>query len=315
VRLHDAHRSSREPLVHLRLPRPRPGCGLSGSRAARLLMLRSLRFLSPSGSDGSIWRGLFGLHASFTLGDGTLERVSEALPDGVGVHIHVAEGPEDERQCERDHGLRIVHRLDRFGLLRRPSILAHCVHLDEAERDLVAERESIVVHNPRSNMNNAVGTFDLDGFLDRGILTGLGTDGLGCNLLSELFTAGLVQKQTSGDPLAGGFPQLDRLLFENNPAIAQRLFGKEFGRIVPGAPADIVLLDYAAPTPLTSETLLGHLLFGVAVHGLRVSDVWVDGRPILRDGSFTEIDEEATYAHAREQAKKLWARSRMEAHE
>jgi putative selenium metabolism protein SsnA len=253
---------------------------------------------------------LFGLHASFTLSDETLSSVAERLPEGMGVHIHVAEGPEDETLCEAEHGLRIVRRLDRFGLLRPSSVLAHCLHLDESEKELLAERGSIVVHNPRSNMNNAVGAFDLAGFLDRGVLTGLGTDGLGCNLLAELFTAGLLQKHSQGDVLAGGFPQLERLLFVNNPAIAERLLGAGTGRIAPGAQADIVLLDYVPPTPLVRDTLLGHLLFGVAVHSLRVSDLWVAGRAILRNGRFVEIDEAQAYAHAREAAHGLWARSR-----
>ncbi len=256
------------------------------------------------------WRtaAQFGLHASFTLSDDSLTAVANRLPDDAGVHIHVAEGPEDEESCLREHGIRIVERLDRFGLLRPRSILVHCLHLTEAEKDLVAERGSIVVHNPRSNMNNAVGVFDLAGYLRRGTLTGLGTDGLGCNLLAELFTAGLLQKHAQQDPLVGSFPELDALLFRNNPAIAERLLGVRLGRIEPGAPADIALVDYVPPTPLVGENVLGHLLFGSAVHTWRVSDLIVAGRPILRDGRFIDVDESAVYAEAREEAQALWNR-------
>jgi putative selenium metabolism protein SsnA len=269
----------------------------------------NLRFLQASSASADGTAGAqFGLHASFTVGRETLERVSAEIPDGVGIHIHVAEGPEDEAHCEDDHGLRIIERLDRAGLLRPTSILAHCLHIDEAEKDLVAERDAIVVHNPRSNMNNAVGLFDLPGFLRRGVATGLGNDGLGANLLAELFTAGLVQKHSHGDPLVGGFDALDTLLFRDNPRIAKRLLGVELGRIAPGAPADVVVLDYVPPTPLRAETVLGHLLFGVAVHSLRVADLFVAGRPILRDGAFVDIDENAAYARAREQAERLWSR-------
>lgn len=251
---------------------------------------------------------LFGLHASFTLSDATLTRVAAALPARAGIHIHVAEGPEDETQCVEQHGLRIVERLDRYGLLRERSVLAHCLHIDEAEKDLVASRRAVVVHNPRSNMNNAVGTFDLAGFLDREILVGLGTDGLGANLLGELFTAGLLQKHASGDPLAGGFPALRSLLFEGNPALAERLFGVRVGRIAPGYAADIALFDYLPPTPFGPETVLGHLLFGMAVHDLRASDLWVAGRPVLRDGRFTNLDAQEIYERARATARRLWAR-------
>jgi len=267
----------------------------------------NLRFLRTIGTENTIG-AMFGLHASFTVGRDTLERVSSTIPDGAGIHIHVAEGPEDEVHCEQDHGLRIVERLDRAGLLRPTSILAHCLHIDETEKDLVAERDAIVVHNPRSNMNNAVGLFDLPGFLGRDVLTGLGTDGLGANLLAELFTAGILQKHAHGDPLVGGFDALDALLFRGNPAIASRLLGVPLGRIEAGAPADIAVLDYVPPTPLGPETVLGHLLFGVAVHSLRVADLFVSGRPILRDGAFVDIDEDAVYADAREQSARLWSR-------
>jgi len=251
----------------------------------------------------------FGLHASFTLSDDSLARVAERLPDGAGVHIHVAEGPEDETLCEQQHGLRIVDRLDRFGLLRPRSILAHCLHLTEQEKDLVAERGAIVVHNPRSNMNNAVGLFDLDGYLSRDALVGLGTDGLGCNVLSELFTAGILQKHARANPLAGGFDALDALLFRGNPAIVERLLGVRVGRIEPGAPADVALLDYTAPTPLRADNVLGHLLFGLAVHDLHVTDLLVAGRPVLRDGTFVGVDEASVCAEARDLAADLWRRA------
>ena len=268
----------------------------------------NLRFLDSIGEPNPLCSAQFGLHASFTIDDETIERVASAIPDGVGVHVHVAEGPEDEVRCEQAQGMRIAERLDRHGLLRSTSILAHCLHIDEVEKDLVAERDAIVVNNPRSNMNNAVGLFDLPGFLERGVLTGLGTDGLGANMLAELFTAGILQKHSHSDPLAGGFDALDALLFRNNPRIAERLLDVVLGRIATGAPADIALLAYRPPTPLRSENVLGHLLFGTAVHSLRVADLFVAGRPILRDGAFVDVDEEAVYAHAREQAERLWRR-------
>jgi putative selenium metabolism protein SsnA len=268
----------------------------------------NLAFLKDEATRDAMSTALFGLHASFTLSDGSLSKVAEALPDRVGVHIHVAEGPEDEVQCVEEHGLRVVERLHHFGLLKPTSILAHCLHLDEAEKDLVVERDAIVIHNPRSNMNNAVGTFDLNGFLDCGILTGLGTDGLGTNMLGEVFTAGLLQKHASGDPLAGGFGALNTLLFENNPKIVERLFGVRVGRIAPGYAADIALLDYLPPTPLTGQNVLGHLLFGIAVHGLHVMDLFVAGRPILCEGRFVDLDKDAIYAQARDAARKLWGR-------
>ena len=279
-----------------------------GSAATRRAIEENLRFLEKAAASGPMVGAQFGLHASFTLSDETLRQVAERLPEGAGVHIHVAEGPEDEELCVRRHGQRIVHRLDRFELLRKSTILAHCLHLDEAEKNLVAEREVAVVHNPRSNMNNAVGRIDLDGILSREVVLGLGTDGLGCNMLAEALTASILQKSGRADPLAGSFDQLDALLLRNNPTIVERLLDVRVGRIEEGSPADIALLDYVPPTPLGAQTIWGHLLFGLAVHTLRVSDLLVAGRLILHDGAFVEIDEAAAYAGARESANRLWAR-------
>jgi cytosine/adenosine deaminase-related metal-dependent hydrolase len=125
-------------------------------------------------------------------------------------------------------------------------------------------------------------------------------------MLAELFTAGILQKHAQGSPLAGSFDALNALLFINNPAIAGRLLGLELGQIAAGAPADFILLDYMPPTPFGADNALGHLLFGAAVHSLRVTDSFVAGRQILRDGHFVDLDEEAIYAHAREQAASLW---------
>jgi putative selenium metabolism protein SsnA len=298
-------------------------CGRLGLRAALCYELsdrdgpsardegieENARFLRSGSGDSGMCAGLFGLHASFTLSDETLGRVAERIPNGAGIHIHVAEGPEDETSCVAEHGRRIVHRLDRFGLLRPSSLLAHCLHIDGEEKDLVAERGSIVVHNPRSNMNNAVGVFDLPGFLDRGIRVGLGTDGLGANMLSELFSAALLQKIANRDSLAAPFAALETLLFRNNPSIAGDLLGVRLGRIAPGHAADIALLDYEPPAPLAAGNVLGHLLFGAAVHTLHVGGLVVAGKPILWDGRFTTVDEEEVYARARGEAERLWKRA------
>ena len=268
----------------------------------------NLDFLSTDDPSDQMSTALFGLHASFTLSDDSLSKVAETIPEGAGVHIHVAEGPEDEDQCQAEHGMRIVKRLDKFNLLRDRSVLAHCLHINEEEKDLVAESKAIVVHNPRSNMNNAVGVFDMDGFLKREITVGLGTDGLGANMLSELFTAGILQKVSTGNSLAAGFGDLQKILFDDNPQIASLLLGAQLGRIAPGYAADIALFDYDPPTPITAGNVLGHLLFGIAVHDMHVSDLIVAGRSVIRGDHFVNVDEDALYAQARAEASALWAR-------
>lgn len=268
----------------------------------------NMAFLSADDPSDDMSAALFGLHASFTLSDESLSKVAEQIADNAGIHIHVAEGPEDEEQCRAEHGISIIERLDRFGLLRDKSILVHCLHVSELEKDMIADSGSIVVHNPRSNMNNGVGVFDMEGFLKRGALVGLGTDGLGENMLGELFTAGILQKVSRRDSQAGGFDHLQKILFENNPEIASLLLGVQVGRIAPGYKADIALFKYNPPTPIDGGNILGHLLFGIAVHDLYVSNLIVAGKEVIEEGGFKGVDEAKMYAEARQIAGKLWAK-------
>ena len=127
-------------------------------------------------------------------------------------------------------------------------------------------------------------------------------------MLGELFTAGILQKVSTGNSLAAGFGDLQEIPFDNNPQIASRFLGIQLGRIAPGYAADIALFDYDPPTPIDAENVLGHLLFGIAVHDMHVSDLIVSGRSVIRDGRFTNLDENALYAEAREIAAQLWAR-------
>src|SRR5919106_3122026 len=145
------------------------------------------RFIKKIGKgDGQI-AAMMGLHASFTLSDETLEKcVGIAKDAGVGCHIHVAEDRADEEDSLNKYGMPVVHRLDKFGASGPKSLFIHCVHIDEEEMDLIAASKTGVVHNPESNMNNAVGVTRLFDLLERNILVGLGTDGMSSNMLSQM---------------------------------------------------------------------------------------------------------------------------------
>jgi putative selenium metabolism protein SsnA len=124
----------------------------------------------------------FGLHASLTLSNETLEKCRKSIPDGIGFHIHVAESEADEYDSLSKYGLRIVERLDKFGILGSKSILAHCVHVDAKEMELIAKSNSWVTHQPRSNMNNAVGMAAVESMDSLGIKVCLGNDGFSNNV-------------------------------------------------------------------------------------------------------------------------------------
>ena len=122
-------------------------------------------------------KAMFGLHASFTLSDETLEKCVETAAD-CGFHVHVAEGIDDLNDSVNKYGMRVAERLDRFGILKPNTLAVHCIHVNDNEIKLIKDSGSIVVHNPESNMGNAVGCADVLKMMNEGILVGLGTDGI-----------------------------------------------------------------------------------------------------------------------------------------
>ncbi len=253
-------------------------------------------------------RALFGLHAAFTLSDATLATASEAgRALGAGFHVHVAEAASDQEHNVREHGLRVVERLHRFGILGPTSIAAHCVHVDAREIALLAESGAAVAHNPQSNMNNAVGVADVPALLAGGALVGLGTDAMTTDMLEELRAALFVRHLAAANPSAA-FMETTGLLTRGNRAIAERLWpGLALGELREGGAADLALFDYDPPTPLDESTLLGHLVFGLSQ--ARVDATVADGRVLMARGELEiALDEREVMARARAQARTLWER-------
>ncbi len=264
------------------------------------------RFIKKIGQgDGQI-AAMMGLHASFTLSDETIETCAGIAQEaGVGCHIHVAEDLADRRDSLEKYGIPPVHRLHRHGLTGPRSLFVHCIHIDEDEIGLLAETDTMVVHNPESNMNNAVGVTPLLNLLRRGALVGLGTDGMNSDMLTQMRAAYLLHRLANRDPRVA-FQEAPQLLIHNNPQIAQRLFGLPLGEIAPGRPADLAILDYHPPTPLTEDNFLGHLIFGL-------TDAVVDttvcrGQILMRHKQILTLDEERIAARAREIAPRVWER-------
>ena len=248
----------------------------------------------------------FGLHASFTIGPETMERCAQAAHDlKSGVHIHVAESREDVADCREKYGVGVVGRLDRYDLLGPKTVAAHCVHIDDQEIDLLAGTGTAVAHNPQSNMNNAVGCAPVKQMLDRGVLLGMGTDGMTASMPEGMKTAHILHKHCQGDPRAG-WQEIPRMQFDHNARIMAGFFPLPLGELTPQAAADLVVIDYDPPTPLNAENFYGHLVFGLA--GSTVETTVVNGHILMQDRRLTTIDEAAVNAKARELASKLWER-------
>jgi cytosine/adenosine deaminase-related metal-dependent hydrolase len=207
--------------------------------------------------------------------------------------------------CRKKYGKRVIERLKEFGLLGPKTVLAHCVHINEAEMDLLAQSKTTVAHNPESNMNNAVGSADVTKMLDKDINAGLGTDGMTCDMFQEAKFAHLLKKQAAADPRVG-FAETEKMLFQNNAQVLSQMFGRPLGKIEKGALADIIILDYQPPTPLSRENFLGHFLY--AMNSKDVATTIVNGQVLMEEKSLIGIDEKAIASTSGKLAAELWQR-------
>jgi putative selenium metabolism protein SsnA len=246
-------------------------------------------------------RGMVGAHASFTLSEETLEGCAGLAADaGVGVHIHVAEDEVDERDSLAKSGHRVAERLLGSGVLGPRALLAHCVHVDEAEARLIEGAGATVVCNPRSNMNNAVG---YSPFNRRAAHVALGTDGLGGDMFAES-QAGFFRAKES-DPATP--PEWPLVHLAQSARLAGLVYDEPLlGTLRPGAPADCCVLAYDAPTPLGADNLAGHWVFGLTSGQVR--DVYVAGQLVVEAGRSTRVDEGQAAASSRRVSERLFRR-------
>lgn len=253
-------------------------------------------------------KALFGLHASFTISEKTLEKAVVAAKEfNTGFHVHTAEALSDQEETIKMCGKRVVERFHDAGVLGSNTILAHCVHINDKEMDLISLSDTMVVHNPQSNMNNAVGIADIVKMQQKGILVGLGTDAMTVNMFEEVRVALWAQHLRANNPSVG-FMEAANTLFVNNALIANRLWDDAcLGVLAEGYAADVILIDYEPPTPLNEMTVLGHLIFGISQ--AQVDITIAKGRILMENKKLLlDIDEAAMAAKAQELSIKLWNR-------
>lgn len=251
--------------------------------------------------------GTFGLHASLTLSDETLQKCVDAVPSGVGFHIHVAEHEADQEDSLHRYGKRVVKRLSDWGILGERSIAAHCIHIDETERSLLSSSATWVTHQPRSNMNNGVGALDWDRMLNHGVRLALGNDGFSNNMFAEWNTAYLLHKVVNRDPREANGADVVRVATSGNARLLETYFpSQHFGEIALGAAADCILVDYKPFTPITGGNAPWHVLFGF--ESSMVTSTIVRGRVLMHDRQLLTIDEHEAIAFASELAPKVWER-------
>ena len=239
-------------------------------------------------------QGLVGLHASFTVSDATMRQaVDLAQKHNTGIHIHVAEDPADQVDAEKKHGLRVVDRLHKFGVLDLPkTILGHCLHIETNERKLLKQSPVWIAQNTESNQNNGVGHFNSQG-LSPNIM--LGTDGMHSDMLRSAKAAyfnGITTDPLSPMDMYNRFRNPHRYISEN--------------KFSGDSDNNLVVMDYPSPTLTDQQNFSGHFIYGL--ESKHIQHVISDGQLIVKDRRLTKVDEDDILKFSREMGSKLWER-------
>ena len=277
----------------------------------RSTLRRALDFARDwKGSDGNRVRVGFGPHAQYTSSRPYLEAVAEAAREiDEPLQIHCCETPEEVENCRAEHGMSPIELLDEVGLFARPAIAAHCIHLGDRDREIMAERRVTAAHNPSSNMKLGNGVMDAAALTRAGVNLALGTDSTASNnnlsMFMEMRHAALLQKSATGDPTV--LPAAEVLeMATTGGALAMGLEGR-CGRLAPGYEADIVLLRTDGLHARPVNDAVSHLVYALGASD--VDRVMIAGETILEGGCFRNLDTGEVLARCGEIASRISVRA------
>ena len=268
-------------------------------------------------ADGRV-RTMLTPHAPYTCDEETLrETANEAHDAGVALHTHLSETAEEVDEMVENEGVRPPEYLDSLGVFggdgddnaddKTDAYVAHGVHLNDADIDLLAQRNVGVAHCPSANMKLASGTAPVAALLDAGVTVGIGTDGPASNNTLDMFKetrhAALVAKTREGDASVVSA----REALEAATRGGAEILGTEAGVIEEGRPADLVVVDLDAPHLTPKHDLVSHAVY--AANGADVTTTVVDGEVLMENGVVERVDEEAIVSEAEETAQELVERA------
>jgi 5-methylthioadenosine/S-adenosylhomocysteine deaminase len=254
--------------------------------------------------------GMYSLHASFTISDELIQRTrqqADKLP--APLTIHTSEGLVDVYHNIERYDKRTVERLFNLGFLGSDVVLAHCVHVNKDELQLIRGSGACVAHNPMSNMNNAVGVAPVKEMTDLGIPVCLGNDGFIFDAIENMRTAYLIHKVHHLDSRVTTPQQI----LEMATIKGAQCYGlaKELGSIEPGKCADLVLLHpNPRATPILPEGVASYIIYGLTAHD--VETVFVNGKPFVENHHVTSIEADKVEKTLERVVPKLWAKLGVE---
>lgn len=244
-------------------------------------------------------------HAPYTVSDNSLKRVKE-LSDQfkLPIHMHMHETQHEIEQSIKEFGMRPLERIHKFGLLSSRFINVHMTQINKEEINLIKNTGAHVVHCPESNLKLASGYSPVTQLMNEGINVAIGTDGAASNndldMFSELRTASLLAKDKNQDPTS--LPANQALAMATLHGAKAMGLDKEIGSIEPGKAADLVAVNLESYLTQPIYNPISHLAY--AVNRLQVSDVWVGGKQLLKNGDFSQLEIDQIVHNAKHWAKK-----------
>jgi 5-methylthioadenosine/S-adenosylhomocysteine deaminase len=255
-------------------------------------------------ADGRI-QTVLGPHSPYACPPDFLEIMAQRAADlDVGLHIHLSEFPDQVESSLAQYGVTPVKFLEQRGILDRPTIAAHCIHITPDDMDILQARRVNVVQCPNCHMKLGMGVTPVPELLARGVNVALGTDGPASNndldMLEEARLATLLQKSYHMDPVILPAEVTLRLATQNG---AKALGFSQSGVIAEGHPADLILLDFRKPHLRPRHNLLSNVVYSAKSPDVR--HVIVDGRVLMKDGQLTTLDEERILFEAEKRAFRM----------
>lgn len=258
--------------------------------------------------DDPLLRIAFGPHAPYTVGDDTFRRIAVYAGEvDAAIHIHVHETAREVAESLASHGERPIARLHRHGLLGPSTQCVHLTQLDAGDIELLATTGARAVHCPRSNLKLASGYCDVARLRAAGVPVALGSDGAASSndldMFTELRFAALLAKGLGGD--ATRLPAATALEMATLGGATALGLEQEIGSLEPGKAADLIAVELTDPGALPLYNPLSQLVYTGS--GSRVSHVWVQGRPLLRERRFLTLDFAAVTASTRDWQARIGA--------
>ena len=201
-------------------------------------------------------------HAIYTVDKPTLQKIAKMMEsDGRKIHIHVSETAKEVADCLKEHRMTPVEYLDNLGLINERAMLAHCVHLTDHDREIIAARGAYIAHNPVSNMKLCSGMFDFEAARKAGCKVAIGTDGTSSNnnlsMIDEMKVAALTAKMTAKLPTAGKTADI----FHAATVTGAEFAGVNAGKIAAGMVADMLLIDMTHPVMSGNYDLIADMVY------------------------------------------------------